>query len=218
MTNQSLTPENFFVEEELQVLLKALKDAKDLAIHRQRFNSHIRDWAIVNVFLYSGLRNFELTNLKIGDIYEDKLVVRRGKGNKVRVVLLTKEFQQVFSEFLKLKKKALNEPSEPTDNLFISERGTPYTTEGIRKRCRFWISKCGLAITGRAPCHSMRHSYGTLLIRKTDIATVSSNLGHASLSTTSIYAHSVRSLENIEILESNKTVKSLTKSQTQERG
>ena len=97
----------------------------------------------------------------------------------------------MLAEYLKLKAKTLSEPTGPSDYLFISERRTPFTTRGIRKRVKIWFARLG--ISDDLSVHSCRHSYVShALAAGVDMVTVRDNAGHSSLAVTSIYSHATK--------------------------
>lgn len=200
----TVTKDLFLTNEEIVRLYTALRDAKDLALQRRRFYVHVRDYYILRCLLETGLRVFELAALRVSDFRNKSLIVRAGKGGKRRSVLLTKETQKLLAEFLKIKAKTLKEPVGDEDFLFVSERGGPYTTRGIRKRVKHWFGKVGLSRT--LSCHSCRHTYVShLMAAGVDLTTVRDNAGHSSLAVTSIYSHAVKDdLGNLELYSSEK--------------
>lgn len=186
--NWTVTKDKFLSIEEVQRLYKALVDAKDLAVQRKTFFCHIRDYAILHTLLESGVRVGELVALRVSDFRSGSLIVRCGKGGKRRNILLAKETQKLLADFLKLKVRVLKEPVGDEDILFLSERGKPYTTRGVRRRVKFWFARCGF--NPRLSVHSCRHSYVSHLIAKTkDLVLARENAGHSSLAVTSIYSH-----------------------------
>jgi site-specific recombinase XerD len=203
----TITKDKFLTADEVQRLLSALRDAKDLAIQRHTFYCHVRDFYILRTLLESGLRCFELSALKVGDFRAGSLIVQRGKGGKRRNVLLTKDTQKMLNEFIKVKAKVLQERVEPADDLFISERGRRYSTRGIRKRVKHWFTKVG--ISDDLSVHSCRHSFVShSLAAGVDMVTVRDNAGHSSLAVTSIYSHSVKNdLGDFELYSSEKSRK-----------
>jgi len=201
--NWTITKDLFLTEEEVQKLYKILRDAKDLALQRNSFFVHIRDYYILRTLLESGLRVFELTALRISD-FRDGLVVRHGKNDKKRNVLLTKETQKMLVEYLKIKAKVLEEPVGAEDFLFLSERRKPYSTRGIRRRVKHWFAICGF--NPKLSVHSARHTYISHLISKTkDLVLARDNAGHSSLAVTSIYSHAVKDdLGDLDLYSSEK--------------
>ena len=77
---------------------------------------------------------------------------------------------------------------ENIDALFVSEKGRPLSTPGVR-----WIIAQYAEISGLGKNihpHSLRHSFATHLVNAgCDVRIVQEMLGHASLSTTQRYAH-----------------------------
>jgi site-specific recombinase XerD len=205
--NWIVTKDQFLTENEVRRLYSALRDAKDLAIQRQSFFCHVRDYYLLRVLLESGLRVFELAALCISDYRGGSLIVQNGKGGKKRNVLLTKDTQKMIVEFLKIKEKVLREPIGVDDFLFLSERRKPYTTRGIRKRVKLWFEKIG--ISSNLSVHSCRHSYVShMLAAGVDLVTVRDNAGHSSLAVTSIYSHAVKNdLGELELFSSEKNGK-----------
>lgn len=196
--NWIITRDQFLTEDEVQFLYLSLRDAKDLALQRRRFYCHIRDYYILRLLLESGLRCFELVALRVSDFRSGSLIVRNGKGGKKRNVLLAKETQKLLTDFVKLKTKVLSEPVEAEDFLFLSERGKPYSTRGIRRRVKFWFARIG--VSSKLSVHACRHTYISHLIDKTkDLVLARDNAGHSSLQITSIYSHNLKS--NIDDLD-----------------
>jgi len=76
----------------------------------------------------------------------------------------------------------------PSDALFISEKGRPLSVSGTR-----WIITQYARVSGLGKNihpHSLRHSFATHLVNAgCDVRIVQEMLGHASLSTTQRYAH-----------------------------
>lgn len=199
--NWNITKDQFLSQNEVQRLYAALKDAKDLALQRSSHFHHIREYYLLRTMLETGLRVFEIAALKVSDFKDGSIVVQRGKGNKRRNVLLAKSTQKMLNEFIKLKSKVLNEPTDSESYLFISERRKQYSTRGIRKRVKFWFAKIGLS--EKLSCHSCRHSFVThSLAAGVDLVTVRDNAGHSSLAVTSIYSHAVKdNLGDIELYQ-----------------
>ena len=77
--------------------------------------------------------------------------------------------------------------SEPVKFLFFGQGGCPMATRHIFRLVRGIGRKAGIA---NLHPHVMRHSFATNLRRKkADLLLISEALGHASVSTTQIYAH-----------------------------
>jgi integrase/recombinase XerD len=151
----------------------------------------LRDRAMLELMYASGLRVSELVTLKVLNISQSEHVVRvLGKGGKMRLV----PFGEVASDWLA---RYLGETrgeilaGQPTEDLFVTARGAAMT------RAMFWVlvKKYALAAGITAPLspHTLRHAFAThLLNHGADLRAVQMLLGHADISTTTIYTHVAR--------------------------
>ena len=199
--NFIVTKDMFLTAEEVRDLYYTLEKAKDLSVYRKLFYNHVRENYYIKMMLESGVRVFELCPLKIKDFTGTTLIIRKGKGNKKREIVLTKSGQKLTREYIRLKKKFLKESVDPESYLFPSSWGRPFTEAGIRKRLKYWFAKC--KFNKNHSCHTCRHSYiSHALLAGIDIVRVRVNAGHESLNTTSIYAHAIcDDLGDVEIYQ-----------------
>lgn len=202
-SNWTITRDKCLTAEEVQNLYKTLQDALDLALLRKKNLVFIRDYFLLKTLLETGVRVAELSQLKIQDLCDNALVIQRGKGGKRRNVLLSRSFQKILREFLRVKRTILKEPTGLEDYLFLSERKKAYTTRGIRKRVKYWFKKCGF--NPRLSVHSCRHTcISNMLAKGVDLATIRDNAGHSSLAVTSIYSHVIKNdLDDLELYSSD---------------
>lgn len=150
-----------------------------------------RDHAIFEMLYSSGCRISELTNLTLNDFagtYSAAVVT--GKGNKQRKVYFGKEACQALKIYLVDRKKVLEESqiTSPVPELFISQKGHPLTTGGMR----YIISRySGVEGTNHhINPHAFRHTFATqMLSNGADVRIVQEMLGHSSISTTQRYTH-----------------------------
>jgi site-specific recombinase XerD len=145
-----------------------------------------RDYAIITLFLNTGLRLSELVNIDISSIKKDTLRVT-GKGNKERTVYLNKACIVAVKNYLAVR---------PTDDiidrdaLFLSKRKKRISPKTIQYIVKKYIKAAGLD-TNKYSTHKLRHTAATLMYKygKVDIRTLQSILGHSSVATTQIYTH-----------------------------
>ena len=142
-----------------------------------------RDYAILQVFLQTGIRVSELANLTIEDVDFIKPAIRvRGKGNQEREIALEKRGVQALKNYLAARAENLS------DILFLNYMGEPISERGIRKLVVKYRKNAG--ITKRASCHSLRHTFATYKAEKgVSPFQLQQWLGHANLNTTQIYVH-----------------------------
>ena len=143
-------------------------------IYRCGNKAHI---AMFEIFTRCGVRNFELINIHIADI---DITERKGnlkvigKQNKVRHIPLHRDVRDAINNWMEIRKNVKTE----CDNLFISERKTPYTRSGIWKIFKKYCAQIGIT---DVTIHSFRHYFcRTLLKNGVDISIVAQLAGHAS--------------------------------------
>jgi len=151
----------------------------------------LRDRAMLELMYASGLRVTELVTLKVLNVSLSEHVLRVfGKGSKERLV----PFGEVAGDWLvRYLEQARGEilAGQQTQDLFVTARGSGMT------RVMFWmiVKKYALAAGITAPLspHTLRHAFAThLLNHGADLRAVQMLLGHADISTTTIYTHVAR--------------------------
>ena len=139
----------------------------------------IRDRAIIEILYSSGLRVSEISNLKLNDIKKDLSLRVLGKGNKTRILPMTKQAYKYYELWLNNRVNIIK--SDSGDFLFLGIHGNKISDREIRR-----IVKLRL---GTFP-HSIRHTFAThLLDGGADLRVVQELLGHTDPSTTQIYTH-----------------------------
>ena len=157
----------------------------------------LRDRAMLELMYASGLRVSELVTLKTWNLGMNEGVLRvMGKGSKERLVPFGDEARQWIERYLREARGAIL-AGQQTDDLFVTARGAGMT------RVMFWmiVKKYALAAGITAPLspHTLRHAFAThLLNHGADLRVVQLLLGHADISTTTIYTHVAR--ERLKVL------------------
>jgi integrase/recombinase XerC len=142
-----------------------------------------RDYAILQVFLQTGIRVSELAHLTINDIdfHKPSLTVA-GKGKVAREIALEKKGIQALKSYLAMRPESLS------DRLFLNYMGEPISERGVRKLVVKYTKAAG--ITKKASCHTLRHTFATYKAEKgVSPFQLQQWLGHANLNTTQIYVH-----------------------------
>ena len=179
---QALRVPKLMSEAQVEALLAAPSDKNALGQ---------RDRAMLELMYASGLRVSELVGLKTFHLSLNEGVLRvMGKGNKERLV----PFGQLAREAIVLYIKEGRPDTlkgQQTDDLFVTSHG-----HGM-SRVMFWllIKKYALLadITSPLSPHTLRHAFAThLLNHGADLRAVQMLLGHADISTTTIYTHVAR--------------------------
>jgi integrase/recombinase XerD len=154
-----------------------------------------RDRTMLELMYASGLRVSELVMLKTFHVGHNEQVLRvTGKGNKERLV----PFGQIAGQWLQTwlgdgRREVL--AGQQSEDLFITSRGSK--AGEAMSRVMFWnlVKKYALqaGITVPLSPHTLRHAFATHLINHgADLRAVQMLLGHADISTTTIYTHVAR--------------------------
>ena len=160
-----------------------------------------RNYAIVVLLLDGKIRNGELLDMKLSDIDFEygEVVIRRGKGNKYRVVTLN----DVSLSAIMLYLASGIRPKDVSDDdyLFGTTSSHDYGKSRKRTGCAWhkgtsvWLSELVerhvRSVTGKAGfrTHSLRHNGSMLELNNgMSLERLQSELGHSSVTTTEIYA------------------------------
>jgi len=155
----------------------------------------LRDRAMLELMYASGLRVSELVNLKTWHVGLTEGVLRvTGKGNKERLVPFGQVAAQWIGRYLTQGRPDILE-GLGSDDLFVTSRGA--RAGQAMTRIMFWqlVKKYAVmaGITAPLSPHTLRHAFAThLLNHGADLRAVQMLLGHADISTTTIYTHVAR--------------------------
>ena len=155
----------------------------------------LRDRTMLELMYASGLRVSELVGLKIIHLGLNEGVLRvLGKGSKERLVPFGELARDWLERWLQGGRPALL-GARASEALFVTSAGrTPGTA---MSRIMFWnlVKRYALQAGISAPLspHTLRHAFAThLLNHGADLRAVQMLLGHADISTTTIYTHIAR--------------------------
>jgi integrase/recombinase XerD len=146
--------------------------------------SEVRDRAWFVLLLRAGLRVGEVVQLELTDVLaaadgnQPARLRVRGKGQKERLVLLTRDAYQVLAAWLQVR------PTHPSRRIFLNARGQPLTANGIEWLLRDYSAALGRRVTP----HQLRHTFARQVTEAgMPLPTLGKLLGHAQISTTQIY-------------------------------
>jgi integrase/recombinase XerC len=142
-----------------------------------------RDAAVLSLLYGCGLRISEALALTGRDHPLPEVLRVNGKGGKTRIVPVLPAVRQAVSAYV----EACPYPIERDAPLFRASRGGPLQARAMQSAMQNLRSRLGLPST--ATPHALRHAFAThLLAHGGDLRAIQDLLGHASLSTTQIYA------------------------------
>jgi integrase/recombinase XerD len=178
-----MTFEKLMTETEVKALRKTLEAAVIIAKSKAH-QGPVRDQCCLLLVLGTGLRVSEITALKIEDIDLKRggntLIVRRGKGNRLREVKFSSSLKTLILDYLDYR-------ASDSEYLFPSERQEYMSSNALQKVFKKWAKKAGLP--ARYSIHSCRHYYATALLKVSkNLRLVQVQCGHASPQTTTVYA------------------------------
>jgi integrase/recombinase XerD len=142
-----------------------------------------RDYAILQLFLQTGIRVGELVNLRIIDIdLTDQTMLINGKGKKQRSVNLEKKATQALKNYLSVRPQSLEE------HLFLNYQGTNLSVRGVVDIVEKYRKLAG--IQKKFSCHTLRHTCATYKAAKGyTVRQLQALLGHEKAETSLLYTH-----------------------------
>jgi len=146
-----------------------------------------RDRAMLELMYASGLRVSELLNLTIFDVDLDHWVVSvMGKGSKPRLVPFGEEAAHWLRNYLMARGSLLKGRS--CNDLFLTVHGSKMSRNMFLKLIKKYATKA--RIEPLPSPHVLRHAFATHMLNNgADLRSIQLLLGHADISTTSIYTH-----------------------------
>jgi integrase/recombinase XerD len=151
----------------------------------------LRDRAMLELMYASGLRVSELVGLKTVNLGLAEGALRvTGKGSKERLVPFGEEAHDWLTRYIAGARAAILS-GQASEALFITARGSAMTRQAFWLLIRKHALAAGIVVT-LSP-HTLRHAFAThLLNHGADLRAVQLLLGHADISTTTIYTHVAR--------------------------
>jgi len=146
----------------------------------------LRDKAILETLYSTGIRVSELVGLNIENIdFVGGVVKVFGKGKKERLAPIGDKALRAIKDYLQERARVA---ASSTHAVFLNKNKRRLTDRSVRNIIEKYIKVASLR-SDISP-HSLRHSFAThLLNRGADLRSVQELLGHANLSTTTIYTH-----------------------------
>ena len=148
---------------------------------------NVRDIAMVEVLLGTGVRVSELLALRVEDLTlndrSGELIVREGKGGLFRRIPLTASVRNALKEYLDEHPELAAE-----DYLWVGERGPLRDRGSVLYLLKKYAFQAGLDERLVSP-HVLRHTFATryLAANPDDLRGLAAILGHANLNTVMIY-------------------------------
>ncbi len=170
---------------EVADFLDEVENGTKLTMQQQKFHEKtaLRDSAMMNLMLGTGIRVSECVGLNIQDVdfNNDGIRIHR-KGGKEVTVYFSDEVEQILLAYMEERRhKAASSGSE--DALFLSLQNKRMNVRTVEKMVKKYASL--VTPLKHITPHKLRSTYGTNLYRETgDIYLVADVLGHSDVNTT----------------------------------
>jgi integrase/recombinase XerD len=162
--------------------------ARLLAQPRGASPGALRDRALLETMYACGLRASEAVALELSQLDLDQAILHAvGKGSKERIVPIGGKAVAGLRDYLDRGRPRLVGLRDES-RVFVNQRGTPLTRQGLYKIVQRHARSAGLA--DRMSPHTLRHTFAThLLAGGCDLRSLQEMLGHADIATTQVYTH-----------------------------
>lgn len=168
---------------------KALKDTyvRRRLLRQVHKSGNLRDAALVEFILGTGLRISETLNAQVGDISlserKGEVIVRHGKGGVQRRVPLTAPVRKALEAYLEQYPDLTED-----DLLWVGERGPLRDRSAVFYMLKKYARQAELDPDLISP-HVLRHTFATRYLKANpdDLRGLAAILGHANLNTVMIY-------------------------------
>jgi site-specific recombinase XerD len=168
---------------------------------RRQQLARLRNIAIIEILVSSGMRVGELVRLERGHLLHNVggAIVKYGKGKKEREVLFSEEAWRAMQTYLQAREDGAHArqlarlPVFARHDRRAGSKVLPLSTRSVQNALYELASAAGLLERFHLTPHTLRHFFATEFLSETgDLALTQYALGHASPTTTRIYAQTKR--------------------------
>lgn len=187
---------------ERKTIIKTFSDdeiRKMMDVYNYSSYIHARNKCIMAILIDTGIRNFELCQLKIIDIRETVIYIM-GKGKKERVVPISPYLKKIMIKYERIREGYLKNNILHYDNYFLSYRNKPLTTEAVERIVRLCGEKANVNKNIRCSPHTCKHYFAQAQLRNgLDVYSLSRLLGHENVTITKRYLQGLKDKEVLEL-------------------
>lgn len=176
-------PKTLAVKETTKLLNHAANKTATATTNFARWKT-LRDLALVDILISTGIRIAEASNISTVDIIpSERTILIHGKGRKQRLIYIScPQTWTNLMQWLKIRQQLFAD----TDKVFVNRYGNQLGIHGIEYIYNNLKKEAG--INTRSTPHYLRHTFATnLLANGADLRSVQEILGHSSVSTTERY-------------------------------
>lgn len=187
---------------ERKTIIKTFSDdeiRKMMDVYNYSSYIHARNKCIMAILIDTGIRNFELCQLKITDIRETVIYIM-GKGKKERVVPISPYLKKIMIKYERIREGYLKNNILHYDNYFLSYKNKPLTTEAVERIVRLCGEKANVNKNIRCSPHTCKHYFAQAQLRNgLDVYSLSRLLGHENVTITKRYLQGLKDKEVLEL-------------------
>lgn len=187
---------------ERKIIIKTFSDneiRKMMDVYNYSSYIHARNKCIMAILIDTGIRNFELCQLKITDIRETVIYIM-GKGKKERVVPISPYLKKIMIKYERIREGYLKNNILHYDNYFLSYRNKPLTIEAVERIVRLCGEKANVNKNIRCSPHTCKHYFAQAQLRNgLDVYSLSRLLGHENVTITKRYLQGLKDKEVLEL-------------------
>ena len=178
-----IIPRTLAVRETTKLLNCAAAKATTASTNFEKWKT-MRDLALVDVLISTGIRIAEASNISLSDIIlSERTILIHGKGRKQRLIYVScSQTWANLMQWLKIRQRLF----AGIEKVFVNRYGNQLGIHGIEYIYNRLKKEAGINI--RSTPHYLRHTFATnLLANGADLRSVQEILGHSSVSTTERY-------------------------------
>ena len=171
----------FYAEKQIPFSEEEMAD-QQREVNRPAKKSLLKE-LIVETLYQTGVRRAELVNLLLENVDFSKSEIKViGKGNKARVIPISKKLSTLMAEYLLIRK-----PLEAyTEYFFINAKGKKLNDKFVYSTVNTYLSL--VTSKKKKSPHILRHSFATHVLEcGAEISKVKMIMGHSSLASTQVY-------------------------------
>lgn len=187
---------------ENKVVIKTFSDdeiRKMMDVYNYGSYINARNKCIIAVLVDTGIRNFELCQLKVTDVRESVIYIN-GKGKKERVVPISPYLKKVMIKYERIRDGYLKNNILHYDNYFLSYRNKQLTVEAIERVVKICGERSNVDKNIRCSPHTLRHYYAQAQLKNgLDVYSLSRLLGHENVTITKRYLQGLKDTEVLEL-------------------
>lgn len=143
-----------------------------------------RDYAILTVFIETGVRLRELTDIKVEDVrMADSQILIHGKSGEDRLVPFQRQAERVLKRYLKARGES------PVPYLFVTEDDRQMSRKAVQERVAKYGRMSNITNVRNSP-HTFRHTFAKMSVQNgANIFDLQKILGHSTLEMVRVYVN-----------------------------